>query len=193
MKLCPVETFTTSTKVLRSSPKRFAASIASEVATKEVAATRLFNALVACPAPTPPVSKSCPPMASSKGRAAARTASSSAPIMIASVPSLARGTPPETGASISVTFFSVKSLASACVPVGSAELMSITTQPGFALLIKAPPSVFISTSLTTCPSGSMVITKSITPSSARLAAERAPLSTLKLSDRALSRSKTVRS
>ena len=65
---------------------------------KAVPATKLFSAFMAWPLPGPPTSNSRVPIFGSTGFAAA-TAAASPPIMIASEPSVARGTPPDTGAS----------------------------------------------------------------------------------------------
>ncbi len=63
--------------------------------------TRLFSAFIAWPEPTAPVRSTDVPIADSTGIARSIVASSP-PTMIASCPVFARGTPPDTGASISV-------------------------------------------------------------------------------------------
>src|SRR5689334_6890194 len=85
--------------------------------------------------------------------------------MMASVPSRALPTAPETGASTIGIFFAARATPSARVPVGSEELMSITTAPAFSA-----GSASSTTSRTTSPSGSMV-----TSASAPLAASRTDL------------------
>ena len=54
----------------------------------------------------------------------------SPPAMIANVPSMARLTPPETGASMNSNPAAMSSSPSCFVPTGADELMSITTAPG---------------------------------------------------------------
>ncbi len=62
--------------------------------------TRLFSAFIACPEPTAPVRSTVVPIADSTGITESMIAESP-PTMIASSPVFARGTPPDTGASIS--------------------------------------------------------------------------------------------
>ena len=71
--------------------------------------------------------------------------------MMASVPSFAFGSAPDTGASTSPICLAPSATARACVPAGSEELMSMTSAPGFSA-----GSASITTSRTTAPSGSMV-------------------------------------
>ena len=76
--------------------------------------------------------------------------------MIASVPSMAFGSPPLTGASRNSTPFAAHAAAIFCETVGLMELMSTTTAPGRAPSSTPPgPRTAFSTS---GPSGSMVMT-----------------------------------
>ena len=79
--------------------------------------------------------------------------------MIASSPVFARGTPPETGASIMWLPSSITRSARSCVTDGTPELISITTVPGFmpAITLSSP---LASTCSTIMLVGSMVITTS---------------------------------
>ena len=79
--------------------------------------------------------------------------------MIANSPVFARGTPPDTGASIMWPPSSITRSASICVTDGTPELISITTVPGFmpAITLSLP---LASTCSTIALVGSMVITTS---------------------------------
>ena len=75
--------------------------------------------------------------------------------MIASVPSIAFGSPPLTGASRKSTPFAAHAAATFCETIGLIELMSTTSEPGRAPSSTPPgPSTAVSTS---GPSGSMVM------------------------------------
>ncbi|MNC89447.1 hypothetical protein D3C83_53850 [compost metagenome] len=73
-------------------------------------------------------------MADNTGLALTIASLSSPPIMMVREPVMARGLAPDTGASSNTTCFRASSFASACVPVGSDELMSITTVPALTAL-----------------------------------------------------------
>ena len=83
--------------------------------------------------------------------------------MIASVPSTARLTPPDTGASIRQMPFAASSSARRRVSIGADELMSMTSAPGCSA--SAAPSLPSSASRTIAPFGSMVMTTDV-PSAA---------------------------
>src|SRR5690606_8769154 len=118
-KLRPVDVFITSTITAGSSPKRLPTISASAVTVKAVAATTLFSAFIAWPQPSAPVRTSRSPSTRSTGSAVASAASSSAPIMIVSVPVWAFATSPETGASINAMPRARSSAPSSRVPSGS--------------------------------------------------------------------------
>ena len=107
-------------------------------------------------------------MARSTARARS-TSDFSPPIMMASVPSFALTTAPETGASIRRTPLAARALASARVPTGSDELMSMTSAP-----LASAGSTSSTASRTTSPSGSMVMSASA-PSAASRADLQLPL------------------
>src|SRR5882724_5348357 len=88
----------TSVSTLASTPKPSAMRNASLTATADTPAIRLLQSLATSPLPTAPTWMMLAPMAASAGRASSRSRASP-PTMMASVPSVARGTPPETGAS----------------------------------------------------------------------------------------------
>ena len=125
---------------------------------KPPALTRLFNAFIAWPEPTAPVRSTEVPVARSTGITLSMIAGSP-PTMIASSPVFARGTPPDTGASIMWQPSSIIRSASVCVIDGTPEHISITTVPGFMPAITAS-SPFASTRSTIVFVGSMVITTS---------------------------------
>lgn len=95
----PVAAFKTSTITAGSSPKRWPISSASMPIRKPPAETRLFSAFIAWPDPTAPVRNTDVPIADSTGSTDSMIALSP-PTMIANSPVFARGTPPDTGASI---------------------------------------------------------------------------------------------
>ena len=94
----PVDEFSTSTIAEGSKPKRLPISSASTPIKKPPADTRLLSAFMACAEPTSPVGVIEVPMQDNAGRTRSRI-SALPPNMMASSPVLARGTPPETGAS----------------------------------------------------------------------------------------------
>jgi len=108
------------------------------------------------------------PSFSSTGRTRARAASVP-PTMMVSVPSIAFGTAPDTGASISSTPRAASAVPSARVAAGSDELMSTTTAP----LLRAG-SALSTASRTALPSGSMVIMSSA-PAAASCTEEELPV------------------
>ena len=109
-KLRPVETLITSIITAGSSPNWRPIASASLAAANEVPARKLLSAFMAWPQPSPPTSNSL--LAHARQHRLDRgTAAASPPIMMASVPSLARGTPPETGASTSAILRSASSRA----------------------------------------------------------------------------------
>ena len=105
------------------------------------------------------------PIASSSGRARSISAASP-PTMIASEPSTARFTPPDTGASIRAMPFAASSSARRRVSIGADELMSMTSAPGCSA--SAAPLLPSSASRTIAPLGSMVMTTDV-PAAASLA------------------------
>jgi hypothetical protein len=97
-------------------------------------------------------------MAAKAGRARSRSAAAP-PTMMLSEPSMARLTPPDTGASSSATPEAARSRASFWVSTGLDELMSSTSAPA-ARPSRAASRPSISAWRTTLPSGSMVINAS---------------------------------
>ncbi len=97
----------------------------------------------------------------------------SPPTMIASSPVFARGTPPDTGASIMCEPTSFTRSASNCVTDGTPELISITTVPGLmpAMIVS---SACASTRSTIVLVGSMVITTSDSAASCRSVSGASP-------------------
>src|SRR5439155_20646519 len=89
----------TSVKIFGSTPNPSAIRKASLTATAATPATRLLQSFATSPAPTSPTWMMLAPIAASTGRASSKSRGSP-PTMIASVPSVARGTPPDTGASM---------------------------------------------------------------------------------------------
>src|SRR5690348_12088082 len=79
----------------------------------------------------------------------------SPPTMIASVPSMALGSPPLTGASRNSTPLAAQAAPTFCATTGLMELMSTTVEP-FAAPSKMPPGPSTAAS-TSGPSGSMVM------------------------------------
>jgi hypothetical protein len=115
----------------------------------------LFSAFIACPEPSGPVRKMFALIVSMIGVAFSIAASSSPPSMIVSVPSSARGSAPETGASTSATPRWESSGASESVAEGSAELMSMTTAPSGSASAMPPSRIAWRT---IAPLGSIVTT-----------------------------------
>lgn len=132
-------------------PNRRPISTPSPVAHRWVADSRLLTALAACPAPTGPATTTRPSGAST-GRTAS-TCSGSPPAMIVSVPAVAPGTPPDTGASTRWTPRAASRAASARVRSGSDELMSTMMVPLARL-----SSTSATTDSTTVESGSIRMT-----------------------------------
>ena len=101
--------------------------------------------------------------------------------------------PPETGASISVTSRLARTAESSRVPVGSDEVMSMTTPPGASDASNAPVSSCRKTWRTIGPVGSMVMTTSeLRPRSPRDVAGRARCDCVNCSTLRRSASCTVR-
>src|SRR5229473_1740279 len=129
---------------------------------------------MAWPEPSFPVGKMSRPIAARRGRQRSMSAAVP-PAMIASVPSTARLTPPETGASTRATPRAASSAPSSRVPTGADELMSMTSEPA-ARPARTPsllPAVPHSTFRTVLPSGSMVTTSALARPSAASEAGRA--------------------
>ena len=84
---------------------------------------------MACPEPSGPVRKIDLPMADKSGSTASMVAPLP-PAMMASEPSTARFTPPDTGASMKRMPAAMSSSPSARVATGSDELMSMTMASG---------------------------------------------------------------
>jgi len=78
------------------------------------------------------------PIAASAGRASSRSRASP-PTMMASVPSVARGTPPDTGASRKRTFFAASAAATRRDTLGSIVDMSTQSRPA-ATPSSTPPA-----------------------------------------------------
>ena len=90
---------------------------ASLTATVATPAIRLLQSFATSPAPTAPTWTMCLPMAPRTGRASSRSPASP-PTMMASVPSSAPATPPETGASMNRTPRSRSRAATRCEVTG---------------------------------------------------------------------------
>ncbi len=114
-------------------------------------------------APTSPARRTEVPMADSTGIIRSITAASP-PTMIASCPVFARGTPPDTGASIITPPSAATFSARAWVCEGTPELISIITVPGFmpAKMLSSPA---LSTRSTIALVGNMVTITSDAPAS----------------------------
>jgi len=108
----------------------------------------------------------------------------SPPAMIASVPSTARFTPPETGASMNAKPAAIRFSPSSLVPTGADELMSISTVPGARCGLK--PSTAARTIL---PSGSSVMTAAAFATASATLAAAAPPAALNLARASLEVSK----
>src|SRR5260370_693760 len=96
-KVLPEDLEITSVTTLGSIPKPSAMRNASLTATPHTPAIRLLQSLTTSPLPTGPTWITLAPIAESAGRASSKSPAAP-PTMIASVPSVARGVPPETGA-----------------------------------------------------------------------------------------------
>ena len=118
----------TSVRIAGSTPKPSAMRKASDTATAETPAIRLLQSLATSPLPTTPTWMTLAPIAASAGRASS-TSRASPPTMIASVPSSARGTPPETGASMKRTPFAASACATRRETAGSTVDMSTQSRP----------------------------------------------------------------
>ena len=140
----PVDEFNTSTMAAGSRPKRLPIMSASTPIRKPPADTRLFNAFMACAEPTSPVRVIEVPIQDSAGRTRSRMASLP-PNMMASSPVLARGTPPDTGASTMCAPAAATCSARARVMVGTPELISTTTAS-----LRSPASMPFGPSRTAC-------------------------------------------
>ena len=154
MLFIPDDALSTFTSTSGSRPNCWPISSASTLIRNPAAETRLFSALVAWPAPTPPQRCRDVPIACSTGSARS-TSSSLPPIMIASSPLRARATPPETGASIIATPAAASRSARLRVTAGTPEVMSMTTQPRLRAL-----SACSTTSLTSVLVGKLVTSTS---------------------------------
>ncbi len=130
---------------------------ASLTATAATPAMRLLQSFATSPAPTGPTWMMLAPIAASAGRASS-TSRASPPIMIASVPSIAFGTPPETGASMKRMPFARSASATRRETAGSIVDMSTQSLP-FATPSSRPPGPRYTVS--TCDEdGSIVTTRS---------------------------------
>ena len=128
----------TSVTTLGSTPKPSAMRKASLSATAATPAMRLLQSLTTCPLPTGPTWITLAPMAESAGRARAKS-SRAPPTMMASVPSVARGTPPDTGASTKAIPRSRAAAATRRDTAGSMVDMSTQSVPARAAA-STPPS-----------------------------------------------------
>ncbi len=159
--LRPLEALIAPSTVGMSRPNSAAAAIASHVASRWVAESRLFSALTACPAPTSPTGTTRAPSTPSSGRTRA-TSPGAPPAMMVRRPLTAPATPPETGASTMVTPRPAASAASSLVTRGSEEPMSTITVPG-----AIAGSSSATTRRTTAESGSMRMTAAAPRAAAR--------------------------
>ena len=121
------------------------------------ATTSWLAAFTVCPAPWPPTWTMVLPRCSRIGRACSKV-SSSPPTMIDSVPSMAPGSPPLTGASSTRTPDFLACSATATEVSGAIVLMSMSSRSGPAEA--RTPFSPSTTSVTSGESGSIVITTS---------------------------------
>jgi hypothetical protein len=128
----------TSVTTFGSMPKPSAMRKASLTATPHTPAIRLLQSFTTSPLPTAPTWITLAPIAASAGRASSMSAAAP-PTMIASVPSMARGVPPETGASMNRTPRSWAALATRCETAGSMVDMSTHSVP-LRAAASTPPS-----------------------------------------------------
>src|SRR5258708_4538100 len=136
-------------------PARPPTATASMVSARMPPEHMLLTSLIAWPAPTGPAWKMFLPMRASTGRARSSSAGSP-PTMIASVPSVAPRTPPETGASMRAEPRAATSAASSRVTGGSAEVISSRRLPGRSA--SSRPLGPVSTCRTSREGGRIVIT-----------------------------------
>ncbi len=105
-----------------------------------------LQALATCPAPASPMRVMDLPMASNSGSTRAQ-ASASPPTMMVSVPAIAPGSPPDTGASSATMPRSARRAAMDCAAAGAMVLMSMWMWPAAApSATPSVPSVTCSTS-----------------------------------------------
>src|SRR5262245_26965472 len=162
----------TSVTTVGSTPKASARRKASLTATADTPAIRLLQSFTTSPLPTGPTWKMLAPMASRTGRAAAKS-SAEPPTMMASVPSTARGTPPDTGASTKRSPRSTAAAATRRETPGSIVDMSTQSVP-LRAAARTPPSPEYADS-TLGDDGSIVTTTSaVATTSAALAAAVIP-------------------
>ena len=121
-----------------SSPNFLPTTSASIPTSKFVADRTLLIDFMAWAEPRPPVSKIWPLMVSSAGRTFSMS-SFAPPTIIAIEPSIARGTPPETGASTMRMPRSARAAPKAIVPIGAEDDISTNTDPP-AMPSAIPPS-----------------------------------------------------
>ena len=127
------------------------------MATAATPAMRLLQSLTTSPLPTGPTRITLAPMAERAGRASSKSPGEP-PTMMASVPSAARGTPPDTGASMKRTPRSVAPAAIRRDTLGSMVDMSTQSVP-FRAAASTPPSP-VYTDSACGDEGSMVMTRS---------------------------------
>jgi len=145
---------------------------ASLTATPQTPAIRLLQSLTTSPLPTAPTWMTLVPIAASAGLASSKSPAAP-PTMIASVPSVARGVPPETGASMKRTPRSCAALATRCDTAGSMVDISTHSVPLRAAASTPPSPVY--TDSTCGEEGSIVTTTSaVATASAALAAAVMP-------------------
>ena len=116
-----------------------------------------FASFVTLPAPTGPVRMALDPMAWNSGRTLSKV-SCLPPAMMASVPSMALGSPPLTGASRKSTPLASHAAPTFCATRGLIELMSTRMDPR-AAPSRAPAGPRIAAS-TSGPSGTIVMVTS---------------------------------
>ena len=133
----PDELAMTWVRTRASTPNPSAMRKASLTATVATPAIRLLQSFATSPAPTAPTWTMCWPMAARTGRASSRSPASP-PTMIASVPSSAPPTPPDTGASMKRTPRSRSRAATRWEVAGSIVDMSTQSRPGRDPLQHAP-------------------------------------------------------
>ena len=140
-----------------SAPAFWASTRASETAAILMKHMIWLHSFVTDPAPFGPVTTADDPMASKTSRTFPATRSSP-PIIKASVPAMAPGSPPLTGASRKGQPASCARAANCFDSAGATELESMRTVPG--VMPASTPSGPVRTSFTMRPFGSIVMTTS---------------------------------
>src|SRR5207245_800730 len=160
----------TSVRTFASTPNPSAILNASLTATAATPAIRLLQSLATSPDPTGPTWMMFEPIAASTGRASSKSRASP-PTMIASVPSVARGTPPDTGASMKRAPRRLTASATRRDTLGSMVDMSMQSRPA-PMPSRTPPEPRYADS-TWDDEGRIVITSSLSLAAAADDAARA--------------------